>query len=234
MLMSGRSRLRMSFREFRFDPAVIWRLIRIGIPASVMGLQFQFGQLVMTSFVVPFGTDAVAAHTLCQRIDMTLNMPLMGLGASAGVLVGQNLGAHQPQRAEKSGWTALGLSEAVLVVIAVLILLFPQVVISIFSSDAGLMAIADNYVRIAAVGYMLASFSMVLQSCISGAGDTLPPMVIGLIIVWAIQVPAAIYLTHTSLGVYGVRWAVVAGAVLSTAAYTIYFKMGRWKQKRIY
>ena len=111
ILMKGRSRLQITFRRFRFDPGIIWRLIKIGIPASLMGLQAQFGQLMMTSFVVSFGTAAVAAHSLCQRIDMTLTMPLMGIGASAGVLVGQNLGAHQPERAERSGWIALALSE---------------------------------------------------------------------------------------------------------------------------
>jgi putative MATE family efflux protein len=233
ILMSGRSRLRLTFTGFRFDPATAWRIIRIGIPASIMGMQMQFGQLVLTSVVVPFGTLAVAAHSLCQRIDMTISMPLMGLGASAGVLVGQNLGARQPQRAEKSGWIAVGISEGFLAVIAIIILLWPVIIINIFSSDPGLNAVADTYIRIAAAGYIVASFNMVLQQCITGAGDTLPPMIISIIIVWVLQIPLAIFLSRTSLGVFGVRWAIAGGAVASMIAYSIYFKLGRWKNKRL-
>jgi putative MATE family efflux protein len=233
ILINGRSRLRLTFRGFRFDPIIIWRLISIGIPASIMGLQNQFGQLVLTTIVVPFGTMAVAAHSLCQRIDMTLSMPIMGLGVGAGVLVGQNLGARKAQSAEKSGWMAVALSEAILVVIATLILTWPIFVIRIFSSDPDLMAVADTYIRIAAVGYSVTSFTLVLQSCVSSAGDTLPPMGISLFCVWATQIPLSIFLSHTSLGVFGVRWAIVAGSAISAVAYIIYFKAGRWKRKRV-
>ena len=115
-----------------------------------------------------------------------------------------------------------------------LILIWPEAAINIFNSDAELGAIANTYIRIAAVGYMIMSFNMVLQHCISGAGDTLPPLLIGLIIVWAIQIPLGWVLTQSSLGVFGVRWAVVAGGALSMIAFTVYFKMGRWKRKRLY
>jgi putative MATE family efflux protein len=234
ILISGRSRLKLTFSKFKFDLGAIWRLVKIGIPASVMGIQMQLGQLVMTSFVVPFGTAAVAAHSLCQRIDMMLVMPLMGIGASAGVLVGQNLGARQPERAEKSGWLALFVAESVLIVAGIAILIWPKVVINIFSSDPSLEVIAVRYVQISAFGYMVLAFSMVLQNCISGAGDTIPPMVMGLIIIWAVQVPLGLVLTHTDIGVYGVRWAVVAGGVINMVAYVTYFRLGRWKRKRIW
>jgi putative MATE family efflux protein len=233
ILMSGRSRLKLTFSGFRFDFKIIWRLIMIGVPSSIMGIQMQFGQLVLTRVVVPFGTIAVAAHTLCQRIDMSLSMPLLGLGVGAGVLVGQNLGAKKPQRAEKSAWIATCLSEAVLVVIAIIILIWPDMIIRLFSSDAKLISVADTYIRIAAAGYAITSFTLVLQSCISSAGDTLPPMLISLVSVWVIQVPLAIVLSRTGLGVFGVRWAIVAGSALSVAAFIIYFRMGRWKHKRL-
>jgi putative MATE family efflux protein len=233
ILMSGRSRLKLTFSGFRFDFKIIWRLITIGIPSSIMGMQMQFGQLVLTRAVVPFGTIGVAAHSLCQRIDMSLSMPLLGLGVGAGVLVGQNLGARQPQRAEKSAWIATGISEAVLVIIAIIILIKPDLIIRIFSSDAELMSVADSYIRIAAMGYAVSSFTLVLQSCISSAGDTMPPMLISLVSVWVVQVPLAIVLSRTDMGVFGVRWAIAAGSLLSAIAYIVYFRMGRWKLKRL-
>ena len=233
ILMSGRSRLRLSFNKFRFDPRIIWKLISIGIPASIMMLQMQLGQLIMTALVTSFGTVAVAAHTICQRLDMLLLMPLMGIGVSAGVLVGLNLGAKQPERAEKSGWMAVLISEIILIMAGAAILFWPSAVVDIFSLDPDLGAIADNYIRIAALGYMIMAFYLVLQNCITGAGDTLPPLLIGLVIVWVIQIPLGWLFTKTGLGVYGVRWAVVIGQVLAMIAYSIYFRSGRWKKKRI-
>ena len=95
-ISSGRSRLRFNLRGFRFDLSTMWRINKIGIPSSLMGLQMQFGQLILMWVVVKFGTLPLAAHTLSQRIDMILLMPLLGLGISSGVLVGQNLGAKKP------------------------------------------------------------------------------------------------------------------------------------------
>jgi putative MATE family efflux protein len=234
ILITGRSRLRLTFRGFRVDLATIWRIIRIGVPASVMSLQMQIGQLALMRVVVPFGTAAVAAHTLGQRVDMVVFMPLMGLGMSAGVLVGQNLGAHQPQRAEKNGWVAVALAQGLMVVWALIFFFWSEGVVRIFSSDTSLDVIASNYLRIAAVAYLVTSFYMVLQQCIAGAGDTLSPMIISIISIWALQIPLAYFLTRLDgLGVYGVRWAMVTGSICGAMAYFIYFRLGRWKLKRV-
>jgi putative MATE family efflux protein len=99
VLFCGRTRLRLTLKNFRIDPGIIWRIIKIAIPASVGGIQRGLGQIVVMWFVVPFGTFAVAAHTLCQRVEMFIMMPGMGLGMGGGVLAGQNLGAGQPARA---------------------------------------------------------------------------------------------------------------------------------------
>jgi Na+-driven multidrug efflux pump len=120
-----------------------------------MSLQMQFGSLAIMRVVSSFGTLAVAAHTLAQRWDFLFFMPLAGLGMSAGVLVGQNLGAHQPQRAEKNGWIALAISEGVMLFLALLLFIFVKVAVRVFSSDPALDILAANYLRIAAVGYLV-------------------------------------------------------------------------------
>jgi putative MATE family efflux protein len=234
ILMSGRSRLTLVLKGFRLDPATLFRINRIGIPASIMALQMQFGQLILMRVVAPFGDLAVAAHTLGQRVDFLLFMPLMGLGMSSGVLVGQNLGAGQPQRAERNGWIALALSEAILGTAAILIFIFASGTIHIFSSDAGLDQIASHYLRIACAAYAVAAFNMVLQQCIAGAGDTVPPMIISIVSIWAIQIPLAfVFSGWSSLGFFGIRWAMVVGSVFGAVAYVIYFRRGSWKVRRI-
>ena len=233
-LFTGRTRLWLTLRGFRLDPNIIWRIVKIGIPASIMRVQRTFGRFVLVWVMTPFGTLAVAAHTLAQRIEMFLNLPGVGIGMAAGVLVGQNLGAAQPERAEKGGWLAVGLVEGFMLACAVAVLLWAESIIGIFSTEPGLVEIASTFIRIEAAGYLLMGFIAVLQMCISGAGDTMPPMLVGLLMLWVVLLPLAFFLPQvTNLGMYGVRWAIVASVVAGAVAYATYFRMGRWKRKRV-
>ena len=234
VLFSGRSRLRLSLSNFRLDLNIMWRMVKIGIPSSIMGIQSNLGQFALMWLIVPFGTLAVAAHTLCQRIEMVLFMPSVGLGSAAGVLAGQNLGARQPERAERGGWLAIGIAEGIMVTCAVAILLWAEGVVHIFSPEPGLVEIASTFLRIAIVGYLVLGLIIVSQFCISGAGDTLPPMIFAMVIIWLVQLPLAFLLPRvTDLGVYGIRWAMATGMLVGAVSFTTYFRMGRWKHKRV-
>jgi len=234
VLFGGHSSLRLTMRNFHFDRNMVWRIVKIGLPASVMTMERTFGHLVLTWVMVPFGTLALAGHVICQRIEMILFMPAMGLGVGSGVLVGHNLGANQPERAERSGWLASGLAECFMVACSIAILIWAEGIIHIFSSEPGVVALAGIFLRIAAAGYLTLGFYAVLSHCISGAGDTVPPMLVTALNFWLAQVPLAFLLPRvTSLGVYGVRWAMVSGMVLGSVAYIIYFRLGRWKRKKV-
>jgi putative MATE family efflux protein len=233
-LFSGRSRLRLTLKGMRVDFKMIWRVVRIGLPASVMGMQMNLGQFALMRFVAPFGTLAVAAHTLNQRIEMILFMPAWGLGMAAGVLTGQNLGAHQPDRAVKSGWIASAMVEAFAFVCGAAILLWAEGIVHIFTSDPNLVPLAATYLRIAVAGYLVVGLVGVFQQCISGSGDTLIPMLVSIGVMWLVQIPLAYYLPQkTDLGVYGIRWAIAVGSIISAIAYTSYYRTGRWKRKEV-
>ncbi|MFC2071490.1 MATE family efflux transporter [Chloroflexota bacterium] len=234
VLFRGRTRLRLTLRGFRLDTNIIGRIVKIGIPAAVMNLQRAFGNLVLTRFMVPFGTLAVAAHSLVHRAEMILHIPNITLGRGAGVLVGQNLGAGQPERAERSGWLAVSFVEAFMLIGSVAILLWAESIIRIFNSEPALVQLASIFLRIAAAGYLVLGFTSVLQQVISVAGDTIPPMLISLAMIWLVQLPLAFLLPRvTELGVYGVRWAIVAGLVVGAVACITYFRLGRWKRKKV-
>jgi len=150
------------------------------------------------------------------------------------VLVGQNLGAGQPKRAVRSSWLALGLSEGFIVICSAIIMLWAGNIIGIFSSDPDLIKLGAIFLRIAIAGFLVMYFVYVLQSCISGAGDTMLPMVITLGMVWIVQLPLSFLLSRfTDLGMYGVRWAIVISFVVGAIAFTAYFWQGRWKRKKI-
>jgi Na+-driven multidrug efflux pump len=228
------SRMRLSLKNFRFDLAIIWRIIRIGAPAMVSGMQRTLGQFVLMKFVSPFGTFAVAAHTIVQRIEMLLFIPGMAFGQAAGVLAGQNLGAAKPERAERSAWISLIMSEVFLITCSLVLLFWPSQVVSIFNSESGLLEIAIPYVRIAVAGYVVMGFTSTLMNVLNGAGDTFFPMVISLIAGWVLQVPLAFFLPKVGdLGVYGVRWAISSGFIIGSVLFLVYFRTGRWKRKRV-
>jgi putative MATE family efflux protein len=234
VLFSGRSRLRLSLRNFRLDLNIIWRIVKIGIPAAIMAMQRSLGNIIMIWFMSPFGTVAVAGHSLIQRTEAMLRMPNTGLGQGSGVLVGQNLGASQPKRAEKSGWLAVGLGEAFSIIIALVVLLWAEPIVRFFDSEPEVVELTSVFMRIATAGYLVMGLYFVLQNSIAGAGDTMPPMLITLLNFWVIQVSLAFFMSrYTSLGVYGVRWAIVAGMMVGASAYAIYFKLGWWKRKKV-
>ena len=233
-LFTGRSRLRLTMKNFQLDFKVIWRIVRIGLPALVSGVQRTFSQFFVMLFVAGYGTIPVAAHTINQRVEMMLMMPAFAFGMASGVLVGQNLGARQPRRAERSAWLAAGMVETVLVVCCLAILLWAEHIVRIFNTETDVVVMASAFMRIAVVGYALLGLMGVFMQSLNGAGDTMPTMIVGLGTVWGVTLPLAYFLPQiTDLGVYGIRWGMVAGMSFSAVIYTIYFALGRWKRKRI-
>ena len=235
ILFGGHTRLQPTLRDLHLTPSIIWRILKISIPALVMSLQRAFGNLILTWLIIPFGTLAVAAHSLASRMEMFITVPGMAAGNSAGVLVGQNLGAGQPERAERSTWLALSLVEAFMVTCSMVILLWAEGIMGIFTTDPGLVELGSIFLRIATAGYMLIAFVAVLQSSIAGAGDTIPIMIVSIVAIWAVQLPLAFLLPQVAnLGVFGLRWALVAGTVAAAIAYITYFRLGRWKAKKLW
>ena len=234
VLFTGRSRLRLTMKNFRLDPGTIWRIVRVGIPATITGVERTFANVVLVKFIVPFGTAAVAAHTVCQRVTNFLHMPGMGLGRGAGVLAAQNLGAKLPQRAERTSWIAAGLYTGVMVIGSIVVWLWAENIVRIFNTEPEVVEITSAFLRIAIGSFLVFGVVMVLSESLNGVGDTMVPMITTLLTMWGMQVPLAYFLPRiTPLGVYGIRWAIVAAIVMRAVIYSTYFKSGRWKRKRV-
>lgn len=234
IVFSGRTRIKPTLKSFRVDGHMMWRMIRIGLPASLTGMERSFANLLIVWFVAPFGTVAVAAHSLLQRIDICVHMPASGVGQAAGVLAGQNLGAGQPERAEKTGWTAARLFTFFMTAAAIIVWFWAESIVSIFNGEPELVQTAAAFLRIQIVDYMVFGYVVVLMYCLNGAGDTMVPMVTMLVTMWLVQAPLAYFMPRwTDLGVYGVRWAGVIAISLRGLIYVVYFKAGYWKGRKI-
>jgi Na+-driven multidrug efflux pump len=116
----------------------------------------------------------------------------------------------------------------------VIILIWAEQIVGLFNNDPALVAIGASFLRIATLGYLVMGINFALTSCISGAGDTLPNMLINIGMIWVIQIPLTYVLSHyTSLSYYGIRWAMVISTFVTAIAYFIYFRTGRWKHKKV-
>ncbi len=230
----GPGRMRLTMRGFRVDLAMVWRMVKIGIPASIMGVQRSLSMIIVGRLVASFGTTAAAAHSLQQRVEMVLMPVNLGLGLGSGVLAGQNLGARQPERAERSSWQAALLSTGLMVICSVAVFFWAENIVRIFNSEPDLVAKTSTFLRIATAGYIFLGVGTVLMQSLSGAGDTVPPMVFGIIAAWGVTVPLAYFLSGVSdIGVNGVRWALVSGFVAQAILSITYFRLGRWKRKKV-
>jgi putative MATE family efflux protein len=234
IMLTGRSRLRLTFKNFHPDPRLILRLVKISIPASINGMEMSLAQFLVVSFITPFGTVAVAAHALTERVNQFIYMPVMALGIGAGVLGGQNLGAKQPEQARKAAWLSVGLGTAFVVVTAIGIWFGAELIVPIFNSQPEVVEMTANFMRIALASVLLLGPAVMLPQILNGVGDTVPPMIVTLAAMWGVQVPLAYFIPKaTTLGVFGVRWALVGGSVLRAVSFSVYFLTGRWKRKRV-
>jgi putative MATE family efflux protein len=234
ILFSGRSRLKPTLKGFRLEGRLLWRMIRVGLPSSLTGMERGFAHLFIVWFIAPFGTVALAAHSLMQRIDIAIHMPALGVGQAAGVLAGQNLGAEQPQRAERTGWIAAGSFSLVMIGVAFFIWFFGENVVLLFNSEPELVKMAGIFLKIQIVDYLVFGVVVVLMYCLNGVGDTMVPLLTTFGTIWLVQIPLAHFLPQwTGWGVYGVRWAMVIAIVLRAVIYSIYFKGGWWKTRKV-
>ena len=213
VLISGRSRLRLSFRNAKPDLPLIWRLVKIGAPASVTNVQRGLSQLAMVGIIAPFGDGALAAFAMTRRAENVVNHGSRGFGRAAGALAGQNLGAGQKTQAFTSVLWALGYSGASSAVIALCFILVPEPVTGFFSKDPEFVSTAATWLRILAIGYITMSCVQVFTQAFNTTGNTVAPMVITFGTMWTLEVPLGFALSRmASLGQFGVPWATVAAS----------------------
>jgi len=232
----GRSNGRLQVRRdhWTFDPKLLWSLVSISGTAV---LQFLVGTLSWSGLVriiAGFGTVAVAGYQIGLRVIVFVILPAVGLANAAATLVGQNLGAGKPERAERSVWLASGLNAGLLGIAGLFFVLFPDLVVSIFTTDASVAGYARDCLRIVGYGYAFYGLGMVMESSFNGAGDTWTPTYLNFIVFWLFEIPLAYVLAnHYGFGPQGVFWAITLAFSLLAVSAALLFKRGKWKLKAV-
>ena len=205
--------------------------------ASGGALQFLIGSaswLFLIRIISQFGEDALAGYTFALRVLVFAILPAWGLANAAATLVGQNLGAEQPERAEKSVWKAAYMNMVFLGIVSVIFIILAPQIMRIFSHDPAVLAYGIKGLRLMSIGYVFYAFGMVMSQSFNGAGDTRTPTFINLFGFWVLQIPLAwVLAVLLKWGPMGVFTAIlVAESVIAVTAIII-FKRGNWKKIKV-
>jgi putative MATE family efflux protein len=233
-LRRGVAGVRVQRHHWRPQLEVAWRLMRVGIPSSGQMLSRSLMSAVLMRVVAAFGTVAVAAYGIGVRFHMIVLMPAFVLGNAAATMVGQNLGAGQPGRAERAAWLAAAMDAAIMVASGLVLMVWAGPMVRVFDDNPAVVATGTAYLRITSLFHILAALSIVLGRALQGAGDTVAPMVMTIIGLWIFQVPLAIVLPRFfAVPTDGIWWSVAVTLTVHGVITAWWFGRGTWKAKQV-
>lgn len=221
---------RADMEWWHLDPRLTKLTFSIGLPAGLQQFVMSLGMLTITSIINKFGATVTAAFGAAARLDQFAHMPAMSVGMAVSAMVGQNLGAGRDDRVRGVVRNATIVTICITALLASIALLLPTTVLSLFTSDAGVLAEGTRYLRIVGWTYVPFAVSFVMTGVLRGAGDTVPTMVITVSTLWLVRVPLASYLS-SRMGSQGIWLANAISPMLSLSLNYIYYRTGRWKRK---
>ncbi|MBN8825957.1 MULTISPECIES: MATE family efflux transporter [unclassified Spirosoma] len=216
------------------DMEVIRNIISLAIGGTSQFLVGSASWIFLTRILSTYGSDVVAGYTIAIRIIIFTILPSWGMANAAATLVGQNLGAGQPERAETSAWRAAFCNMIFLATVGVGFFLGAAEVVSLFDNNTNVVDIAVQCLRVFCLGYLFMAYGMVLSQSLNGAGDTRTPTIINIVCFWLIEIPLAYTLAHVfNWGPPGVFWSVAISETLLAVIAILVFRRGRWKTVQV-
>ncbi|MBL7971307.1 MAG: MATE family efflux transporter [Prolixibacteraceae bacterium] len=224
--------IKLSFRKYTFDRDIFRSCIRIGLPTGFQQSFIAFGMMAIMSIVNGFGTNAVAAYSAAMRIDSFVRMPAITFSSALSTFVGQNLGAFKKQRAKAGLKASLLFSTIYCIFASLLIIIFGQHIMSLFTSDPAVIQIGQEYMIIVSSFYLLFSIMFNYTGFLRGAGATLIPMITTFTALYLVRIPAAVFLSGI-IGVNGIWWGEPMGSAIGLIILLSYYRSGKWEGKAV-
>lgn len=233
-LLNGRSMIRIGWNNLALQSSIIFNVIKVS-GGSI--LQFIIGSaswIFLMKLMSTFGEDAVAGYTIAIRVFIFTLLPSWGMANAGATLVGQNLGAMRPDRAETSVWRAAYMNAFVMAFVMILFLTIAPQIIGLFTQQPDALKYGVQALRYVSLGYIFYGYGMVVVQGLNGAGDTYTPTILNIFGFWIFQIPFA-YLVVNLLGwgPKGVFIAIVLAETLMAIAGIIIFRRGKWKTVKI-
>jgi putative MATE family efflux protein len=233
-LLRGTERLRILRRQIRVNLTILLRLLRVSLTGILQFAIAHTSWIGLVRIISVFGSAALAGYTIAIRVVVFAILPSWGLSNAAATLVGQNLGAKKPERAELAVWRTGLYNMIFLGVIGVFFVFFAEPIIRLFTQDPAVVPLGASCLRIVSYGNIGYAYAFVMMQAFNGAGDTVTPTIVNFFGFWLLEIPLAyclaIPLDFRSNGVF---WSIVVAECSIAAASAILFKRGRWKTQKI-
>jgi len=233
-LLKGTERIRVLVSQIRIKLDVLWKLVRVSLTGILQFAIAHTSWIGLVRIVSTFGAAALAGYTIAIRIVIFVILPSWGLSNAAATLVGQNLGANEPDRAEKAVWRTGFYNMIFLGAVGVLFVLFAQPIVRFSISDESVVPLGVACLRIISCGNIGYAYGMVMLQAFNGAGDTITPTIVNFFGFWILEIPLAyglaVPLHMQSNGAY---WAIVVAEGAIAGASALLFKRGKWKVQKI-
>jgi putative MATE family efflux protein len=233
-LLGGRSIVKITSANTAIRWDIVWTMLKVSAGATGQFLISSASWVFLGSLIARFGTAAVAGYTFAVRVIVFTILPSFGMANAAATLVGQNLGANKPERAEASVWKAGLYNMIFLGCVMALFLFASEAIISIFTSDPEVIGYGKECLQVVALGYVFYGYGMVVNQSFNGAGDTVTPTLIALFGFWFFQIPLAYVLAITfKMETIGVYAAISIAESLMAVVGILIFRRGKWKTVKI-
>ena len=210
------------------------KLLRLSTGGILQNIIATSSWIALYRIISELGSDVMAGYTIAIRIVVFVLLPSWGLSNAASTLVGQNLGAKQPERAERTVWITAYANMILLGLVGIVLIIFPETFIRLFINDPSVIANGSISLRIISIGFVSYALGMVMIQAFNGSGDTVTPTRINLFCFWLFEIPLAYLLAIVfDLKIYGISIAIVVAetALMLTAWY--YFRKGKWKLTKV-
>jgi len=233
-LLNGKRVIKFKKEHLVPDWPILKSISNIAWTGTAQFLIASASWMVLARIITEFGDSAVAGYGVAIRLIMFFLLPAWGLSNAAATLVGQNLGARQPDRAEKSVWRTAKYNTVFMIVVTFIFLVFADPIVAFMNKDETVDAYAVLALRIVSLGYIFYGIGMVVTNAFNGAGDTKTPTLINIFGFWLFQIPLAYLLAIAmNMGPKGVFIAIVSTETCITIAGIIIFRRGKWKEVKI-
>jgi putative MATE family efflux protein len=234
LLFSGKKRIKLAMRHFRVDFKLMLKLLRLAFGSIGQNLIGTTSWIALVRILSTFGSEVVAGYTIAIRIIGFTILPSWGISNAASTLVGQNLGAKKPERAEKAVWVTAWVNMILLSMIGLVYVLFPEPFIRLFIDNDNVVKSGILGLRIISIGFVSYGLGMVLVNSFNGAGDTSTPLKINIFAFWMLEIPLAWFLSmKAGMNESGVFIAIVVAESFMTLTAWIIFRKGKWKLKEV-
>ncbi len=233
-LFKGSGTIHILKKYFAPDWEIVRSILKIAWSGTAQFLIGSASWIIMLRIISLFGNATIAGYQVAIRILLFFLLPAWGMSNATATLVGQNLGAKQPQRAEESVWKTAKYNAVFMAIITLLFLVASNPIVTFMNHDEAVQKVAIQVLHIVTAGYIFYGVGMVLMNAFNGAGDTRTPTIISLFCFWAFQIPIAYFMAITlGFGPKGVFWAIIITETTVTIVSYIIFKKGRWKKTKV-